>query len=85
MAINATYRFARRVVIAVVGFTILLVGVVMLIAPGPAIVVIPLGLAVLGIEFAWARMWLKRVRQRISRFGADDRGERAEAHRERYR
>ena len=53
----------------------------MLVAPGPAIVVIPLGLAILGIEFAWARHWLKKLRQTLSRESANGRSQRIEAHR----
>jgi tellurite resistance protein TerC len=34
----------------------------MVVLPGPAIVVIPLGLGVLGLEFAWARHWLRKLR-----------------------
>ena len=30
--------------------------------PGPAFIVIPAGLAILGIEFAWARIWLKKAK-----------------------
>jgi tellurite resistance protein TerC len=60
--IRGTYRFARRVVIAVVGSTVLLVGLVLLVTPGPAFIVIPAGLAILAIEFEWARRWLKRAR-----------------------
>jgi len=55
-------RAVRRVVIAVVGITIVLVGVVLLVLPGPAFVVIPIGLAVLAIEFEWARRLLRRGR-----------------------
>jgi len=39
-----------------------LVGIAMVVLPGPAIVVIPLGLGVLGLEFAWARHWLRKLR-----------------------
>jgi tellurite resistance protein TerC len=56
-------RFARRVVILVVGMTVLLIGIAMLVLPGPAIVVIPVGLAILATEFAWARHWLRIVRE----------------------
>jgi len=56
-------RTARRLVIAVVGGTLLLVGVAMMVLPGPAVVVIPLGLAVLAVEFTWARRFLERVRK----------------------
>lgn len=56
------YRHAKRVVVAVIGGTVVLVGVVLLVTPGPAFVVIPLGLAILATEFVWARRLLRRVR-----------------------
>ncbi len=55
-------RQARRVIIAVIGFTVLLIGVALLVLPGPAFLVIPAGLAILAIEFAWARRWLQRIK-----------------------
>ncbi len=66
MAFDLTYRIARRIVVALVGASVLLVGVIMIVTPGPAVVVIPTGLAILGLEFAWARRWLHRVRDRLS-------------------
>jgi uncharacterized protein (TIGR02611 family) len=47
-----------RLLYIVAGFTILLAGIAMLLAPGPAFVVIPVGLAVLSLEFAWAERLL---------------------------
>jgi len=64
-----TYREARRVAILTVGMTIVLLGLIMLVTPGPGMVVIIMGLAVLGIEFAWARAWLKRMREMASDVG----------------
>jgi uncharacterized protein (TIGR02611 family) len=55
----------RRIVIFVVGGTLLIIGFLMLIFPGPAIVFIPLGLAILATEFRWAKRWLAAVRQWI--------------------
>ncbi len=81
--INKTYKLARRIVIAVVGSTVLAVGIALIVLPGPAIVVIPTGLAILSVEFAWARMWLRKIRQSISGKGAASRAERAESHRDR--
>lgn len=57
----------RRVVVGVVGGSIVLVGVAMIILPGPAILVIPLGLAVLGTEFLWARRYVRKARRLITR------------------
>jgi len=80
---NTTYKLARRIAVAVVGSTVLIVGIALIVLPGPAIIVIPIGLAILGLEFAWARMWLKKIRQSISSTSASSRAERAESHRER--
>ena len=55
-------RGARKLVVLVVGGTVLAIGVVMIVAPGPALVVIPAGLAILATEFIWARRLLVRVR-----------------------
>ena len=55
-------KLVRRIVIAVVGGTVLLIGIVMIVLPLPSILVIPAGLAILAIEFAWARHLLKKFR-----------------------
>jgi tellurite resistance protein TerC len=65
-----TYRQARRIVIFVVGLTILLIGVagvVLPILPGWPLMFV--GLFVLAIEFAWARRWLRKLK-RTARHGA---------------
>jgi uncharacterized protein (TIGR02611 family) len=58
---------AKRVIVVVSGFTILIVGVAMIVLPGPAFVVIPIGLAILATEFIWARTLLDTVKERIKR------------------
>jgi len=47
-------RLVERVAFVVAGFTVLFAGVAMMVLPGPAFVVIPVGLAMLSLEFAWA-------------------------------
>lgn len=56
-------RASRKFVIAVAGASVLVAGVLMIVLPGPAFVVIPAGLAILGVEFAWARRWLLHVKE----------------------
>jgi tellurite resistance protein TerC len=51
----------RKIVVAIMGGTVLLIGVVMIVAPGPAIVVIPIGLAILATEFAWAKHYKEKL------------------------
>ncbi len=50
-----------RVLYAVAGLTLLLGGIAMLVLPGPAFVVIPIGLAMLSLEFTWAERALERA------------------------
>ena len=56
---------AKRLIVTVTGFTVLVAGIAMIVLPGPAIVVIPAGLALLATEFIWARKLLITVKERI--------------------
>jgi tellurite resistance protein TerC len=56
-------RQVRRLAVAFVGGIVVAVGVAMLVLPGPAILVIPAGLAILATEFQWARRLLQRVKK----------------------
>jgi tellurite resistance protein TerC len=59
---RSALRHLRRLIVAVVGLTVLAIGVAMIVLPGPATVVIPLGLGILAIEFAWAERMLERLK-----------------------
>jgi TerC family integral membrane protein len=60
--VHSGLRTARRVAIGIIGSTVLTIGVAMLVLPGPAVLVIPFGLAILASEFVWARRWLAKIR-----------------------
>lgn len=60
-------RLARKIVVGVVGGTVLALGIALVVLPGPAVVVIPLGLAILATEFLWARRMLDRVKRGAGR------------------
>ena len=60
-------RSARRIVVTVVGAVLLLAGAVMIVTPGPGLVVIILGLVVLATEYAWARRALEKAGSRAKR------------------
>ncbi len=57
----------RRPVLSVAGGVVMLVGIVMLVAPGPGLVVMALALAIWAREYHWARRLLERLRKRIER------------------
>ncbi len=63
---NLSIKSIKKIIVAVIGFTILIIGVFMIVLPGPAFIVIPLGLAILATEFVWAKKWLDKVKQKIS-------------------
>jgi uncharacterized protein (TIGR02611 family) len=62
-------RSAKRVAITIAGFALILAGLVLSLPgiPGPGILVIIGGLAVLATEYAWARRVLDRTRDRARR------------------
>ena len=62
-----TLKQAKRLIVIVIGFTILAIGIAMIVLPGPAVVVIPIGLAILATELIWARKILVTVKERIER------------------
>lgn len=64
-----TLKKVKRVIIGIVGFTILLIGIFLLVLPGPAFLVIPLGLGILATEFVWAKKLLGKVKDKISKWG----------------
>jgi uncharacterized protein (TIGR02611 family) len=58
-----------RVPFALLGFTVVLIGIAMLVLPGPGLLVIAAGLGMLALEFAWAERVLERTLERMSQTG----------------
>ncbi len=54
----------KKVVVAIIGFVVLFIGILLIFLPGPAVVVIPLGLSILAIEFEWPKKILKRTKEK---------------------
>ena len=57
----------RRFLIGTIGFSVVLIGLVMIVLPGPAIIIVPFGFAILASEFAWARRVWRRGTILVSR------------------
>lgn len=64
-------RIAKRIVVIVIGGTVTLIGVALLVLPGPAFIVIPVGLSILATEFLWARRLLKKARELATKLLSD--------------
>jgi uncharacterized protein (TIGR02611 family) len=58
----------RKLIYSLVGITVLLIGIAMLVLPGPAFLVIPIGVAILASEYAWARRIIRRGRVFVGRY-----------------
>lgn len=65
-AMDKTIKHARKVIVAVIGATVVAVGFAMIVLPGPAFIVIPTGLAILATEFVWARRLLRKAKKKIT-------------------
>lgn len=60
---NAVVRQGYRMIVLVVGAAVVAAGLAMFVLPGPGILVLIAGLAILGTEFLWARRLLQRARR----------------------
>jgi len=63
------YRRGRRIGVILAGVAVTFVGVAMIVLPGPAVLVIPLGLGILGLELPWAHRWAQALRAMAARVG----------------
>jgi tellurite resistance protein TerC len=61
---TTTLAQARKVIAFVIGGTIVIIGLVMVPGPGPGLLVLPVGLTILAMEFVWARKLLTRFNER---------------------
>ena len=67
--VHRQMHWLPRVMVATAGFFVLLAGLAMLFLPGPAILVIPIGLAILSLEFVWAERLLEKALESGASFG----------------
>jgi uncharacterized protein (TIGR02611 family) len=72
-----TLKKVKRLIIGVVGGTIVLIGIALLVLPGPAFIVIPIGLGLLATEFVWARRLLKKVKKQIEKAAKNAKGKKS--------
>ena len=65
MTPDLLYKQIKKLVIFLIGISVLLIGCVLFFTPGPAIVVIPIGLGILATEFIWAKKLLKKFKEKV--------------------
>jgi len=60
-----TLKRAKRFILIISGFSMIIIGLAMVVLPGPAFIFIPAGLAILATEFIWARKLLQKVKEKL--------------------
>jgi uncharacterized protein (TIGR02611 family) len=60
-------RSGKRIAVTIIGFALLAAGAVMLLTPGPGLVAILAGLAILGTQYSWARRALETAREKAGK------------------
>jgi uncharacterized protein (TIGR02611 family) len=77
-SLNEVLRFigrsSKRIAVTVVGAALVAAGLAMLVLPGPGILVVALGFAILGTEYAWAASALERTKRTAERAGRAAKG-----------
>jgi len=64
---RSTIKGIRKLIIGIVGFTILFIGLLLIFLPGPAFIIIPAGLGILATEFVWARNLLTKFKHKFKK------------------
>ena len=59
-------RALKKISITLAGGILLLLGIIMIVLPGPAVLIIPLALTILSLEYQWAKHWLKKSQKMLS-------------------
>jgi len=57
----------KRIVVTVIGFIVLIIGILLIVFPGPAFIVIPIGLAILATEYEWAKKVFVKIKKRVQK------------------
>ncbi|MBO0842830.1 MAG: PGPGW domain-containing protein [Nocardioides sp.] len=68
---SRAHAAARRLVLEIVGWVLVVLGLAALVLPGPGLLMIFAGLALLSSQYAWARRLVEPVRLRALRGAAD--------------
>lgn len=63
-----TLKQLKKIVVAILGFTVLVLGIILIVTPGPATLVIPVGLTILASEFVWAEKLLGKFKSKLKKF-----------------
>lgn len=63
---NPVTGLITKVVVSLIGLVVILAGVVMMVAPGPGVVAIILGLAILSTEWTWADRLVRYLRRKTA-------------------
>lgn len=71
---NRVKKSGRKIGVALLGFPVIAVGIILLFLPGPGLLVIAAGLAILSLEFEFAERYLKTVRKKIEQAAEKVRG-----------
>ena len=62
-------RSSKRIAVTIVGGVFVLGGIAMLVLPGPGIIVVAIGFAILGTEYVWAAVALEHTKRAATRAG----------------
>lgn len=63
-----TLKQLKRLIVAIIGGTILIIGIILIVLPGPAFIVIPIGLSILATEFLWAKNMIHKFKDKLQKF-----------------
>ncbi len=64
--LSTSIKTIRKILVTIIGIFVILIGTVLIVLPGPAIIIIPLGLSILATEYAFAHRWVRAFQKKLT-------------------
>jgi uncharacterized protein (TIGR02611 family) len=62
---RATYQFIRKIIAAVIGIPIIIIGIILIPLPGPGLLICFVGFFILSLEFDWAQPYVQKAKKQL--------------------
>lgn len=59
-------KYIKKALVTITGIVVILFGLLLIVLPGPAVVIIPFGLAILATEYQFAHRWVRAFQKKLS-------------------
>jgi len=64
--LSTSIKTIRKIIVTFIGIIVIVIGMALIVLPGPAIIIIPIGLSILATEYQFAHRWVRAFQKKLS-------------------